>query len=29
MDSKLLRQFVVFLVLLFAWTAFILLVTPK
>jgi len=29
MDSKLIRQSIIFAVILFAWTAFILAVTPK
>jgi len=29
MEPKLVRQFILFLVILFGWTAFILLVTPK
>jgi len=29
MEPKLIRQFILFLVILFGWTTFILLVTPK
>ena len=29
MDPKLIRQSIIFMVILFGWTAFILLVTPK
>jgi hypothetical protein len=29
MEPKLVRQFILFLVILFGWTTFILLVTPK
>jgi hypothetical protein len=29
MESKLVRQFIGFLIILFGWTTFILLVTPK